>query len=151
MMIYRKSTPEDCRAVYALICDLANKALPYDWFEAVYLDQLGDSHRYCLVCERAGAVIGVLNMRFEEQLHHGERIAELLEFSVAAEFRSMGVGKELLARGCAVAERGGCSQIEAACNRLRTDAHRFYLREGLQNSHYKFSKRLTGDENAPDR
>ena len=41
-----------------------------------------------------------------------------------------------------IAKEHGCSQIEVACNQLREDTHQFYLREGMHNFHYKFSKSL---------
>lgn len=142
----RKSTLDDCEAIYSLICDMENKELPYDRFHAIYHDQVGDSHYYCLICEQNGMMIGILNMRFEAQLHHTERIAEILEFVVAATCRNMGVGKEMFAQGCRIAADNGCSQIEVACNQLRKDTHRFYIREGMHNFHFKFSKRLAADD-----
>ena len=51
----------------------------------------------------------------------------------------------LLAAVAAIAQ--GCVQIELACNTLRTDAHRFYEREGFKRYHYKFSKPLAGSDN----
>lgn len=144
-MVYRKSTLEDCKAVYALICDMENKELPYDKFEKIYHNQINDSHYYCLVCEQDSMVIGALNMRFEEQLHHAERITEILEFAVDTTCRNMGIGKEMISQSCQIAKDIGCSQIEVACNKLRKDTHRFYIREGMNNFHFKFSKQLIGD------
>lgn len=144
-MQYRKGDLEDCKAVYSLICDMENKELSYDKFCTIYRNQINDCHYYCLVCEHSGTVIGVLNMRFEFQLHHAEQIAEILEFAVSHICRNNGVGKEMFARSCKIAGDNGCSQIEVACNQLRKDTHRFYIREGLHNFHFKFSKRLVGD------
>ena len=86
------------------------------------------------------------NESFEEQLHHCEIIAEIMEFVVAADCRDIGVGKEVLEEACRVAQEYGCSQIEVACNQLRKDTHRFYEREGMHNFHYKFSGRLIGED-----
>lgn len=61
-------------------------------------------------------------------------------------YRNQGIGKELLAEGCRIARQNGCSQIEAACNQTRKEAHRFYLREGMENGHFKFSGRLSENE-----
>ena len=116
--MYRKSTLEDCRAIYQLICELEQKELPYQRFSEIYYQQIQDSRYYCLVYEYNGSVVAALNLRMEEQLHHTERIAEILE-------------------------------VEAATNQLREGAHRFYLREDMHNFHYKFSKRLYG-ENASE-
>jgi PhnO protein len=63
---------------------MENNELSYDRFCAFYRDQISDSHYYCLVCEENGMVIGVLNIRFEAQLHHTENIAEILEFAVSS-------------------------------------------------------------------
>ena len=146
--VYRKSTAADCERVYALICDMENRALPLDRFREIYLGQLGSDRFFCLVREQDGNVIAALNLRFEDQLHHADRIAEIMEFAVDASCRNRGVGKDMLAQACRIAREHGCSQLEVACNQLRTDTHRFYAREGMHNFHYKFSRSLTGDDSA---
>ena len=90
--MYRKSTLEDCRAIYQLICELEQKELPYQRFSEIYYQQIQDSRYYCLVYEYNGSVVAA---------------------------------------------------------QLREGAHRFYLREDMHNFHYKFSKRLYG-ENASE-
>ena len=145
-MKFRKSTLEDCKAIHSLICDMESKKLPYDRFEDIYHYQMSDCQYYCLICEQDGTVISALNMRFEAQLHHAERIAEILEFVVANTCRNRGVGKEMLAQSCRIAADNGCSQIEVDCNQLRKDTHRFYVREGMHCFHFKFSKQLAHDD-----
>lgn len=143
-MILRKSTPNDHEGIYKLICQLEEKQLPVERFAQIYAAQITDSRYYALVCQLDGKIVGVLNLRFEEQLHHTDRIAEILEFSIDPEYRSQGIGKQMLDRACDIAEEFGCLQIELATNQLRTNAHRFYSREGMHNFHYKFSKPLGG-------
>ena len=72
-----------------------------------------------------------------------------MEFVIACDFRNQGIGKDMLEQACRIAKEYGCSQIEVDCNQLRKDTHRFYIREGMHNFHYKFSKLLTGDD-TPD-
>ncbi|MBR4934395.1 MAG: GNAT family N-acetyltransferase [Anaerotignum sp.] len=144
--MYRKSEEKDCKAIYDLICDMENKQLPYDIFEEIYRNQLARKDMYCIIREENGKVQAMLNLRFEEQLHHCEKIAEIMEFVVDAGSRDIGVGKEVLEEACRVAREYGCSQIEVACNQLRKDTHRFYEREGMHNFHYKFSRRLMGED-----
>jgi len=144
----RKAAETDCRRVYELICALEGRELSFDRFFAIYQKQLKDRHYYCFVCEAEHQVIGVLNLRIEEQLHHAEWIAEILEFAIDAAYRSRGIGREMLAHAFRAAKESGCVQIELACNQLRLDAHRFYEREGMHNSHFKFSGTLTGDASA---
>lgn len=143
--MYRKATLEDCKAVYKLICDLECKELPFDAFAEIFAEQVANGNYYCLLWEQEGSVVAALNLRFERQLHHASRIAEILEFEVAASCRSCGIGKRLFAEACRIAKENGCSQIELATNQLRKDAHRFYTREGMHNFHYKFSKSFAVD------
>lgn len=168
---YRKAQPDDCRAVYNLMCQLEQTELPFDKFSEIYSEQTANENYYCLLCEsfdnehegsaehggnldghddsiggHNGKVIAALNMRFEKQLHHCDCIAEMTEFAVDAEYRSKGIGKEMFARACRIAKDFGCPQIELATNQLRTDAHRFYEREGMHNFHFKFSKSLLAED-----
>lgn len=144
MLTYRRASLQDVDAVYRLICDMEQKELPKERFQEIFLWQLDREGYYCLLCLKDGAVAGALNLRFEWQLHHGERIAEILEFAVDPACRNQGIGREMLARACRLAAEAGCTQIEVDCNQLRTDTHRFYQREGMRAFHYKFSRRLDG-------
>ncbi len=143
----RKGRMEDCRAVYRLICEMEGSWLPFERFRAIYEKQVGDGQHYrCLVWECDGKVCGVLNLRMEEQLHHADCIAEIMEFAVDSAYRNQGIGKTMLAAARRLAREAGCVQIEVACNQLRADTHRFYLREGMHNFHFKFSRNLTGED-----
>ena len=144
----RKAEWNDCEAVYRLICDMESSPLPFERFSEIFREQLGRECFRCLVEEQDGRVIAVLNLRFENQLHHAERIAEIIEFAVDPAYRNKGLGKQMLESACRIAKDCGCMQIEVACNRLRTDTHRFYLSAGMHNFHYKFSKSLTGADSA---
>ena len=146
--VYRKAEIGDCAQIYDLICDMERKKLPFDRFKRIFCAQLRSKYYYCLVNDDGGHVIAVLNMRFEEQLHHAENIAEIMEFAVEAVFRNQGIGKAMLEKACRIAKARGCSQIEVACNQLREDTHRFYAREGMHNFHHKFSKSLTENDTA---
>ena len=143
--MYRKAVLSDSDKIYHLICDMECKQLPFHRYYSIFQEQLEDRRYYCLVCE-CDDVIGVLHLRFENQLHHSERIAEIMEFAIDARYRNQGIGKEMFANACQIAKEFGCAQIEVACNQLRLDTHRFYLREGMHNYHFKFSKVLTGND-----
>lgn len=147
--IIRPAEAEDLDSVYELICDMEAKRLPYPEFAAIYHAQLEDPDYLCLVCEDDGETVAECNLRFEYQLHHAARIAEIMELAVAPGYRNRGLGAEMLREAAVAAIAQGCGQIELACNMLRKDAHRFYEREGFKRYHYKFSKSLTGadDEN----
>ena len=141
-MVYREAALTDCEKVYSLICELEGRKLPFEKFQEIYCAQINSKRYYCLLGEQDNDVLAVLNLRFEEQLHHAECITEIMEFVVDTSCRSQGIGKQMFEKAVQIAKTHGCSQIEVACNQRRKDTHRFYLREGLLNSHYKFSKKL---------
>lgn len=146
-----KAEKADVKRVYELICDMEQSTLPYGEFERIFLAQLEDGDYCCLVYRRDGECVGVLNLRFEEQLHHAGKIAEIMELAVDGRYRNRGLGRELLERAIELAKELGCMQIELACNQLRRDAHRFYLRQGMSCCHYKFSRSLTGEDPGENR
>lgn len=138
----RPAGREDCQAVYELICRLEDTRFPFDTFSTLYEEQLVSERHICLLCEREGSVVGVLNLRMEGQLHHCGRVAEVMELVVSPACRGEGIGSQLLTEACVLAREWGCVQIEVACNQLRKDTHRFYQREGMTGTHFKFSKPL---------
>ena len=79
--MYRKATLEDCKAVYKLICDLECRELPFDAFAEIFAEQVANGNYYCLLWEQEGSVVAALNLRFERQLHHASRIAEIVELA----------------------------------------------------------------------
>lgn len=138
----RKATKTDEKQVYELMCRLEQTRLPYDRFAEIFQEQLASKHYYCLVWEEDGRVAGVLNLRWEGQLHHAGRVAEIMELIVDPSCRNRGIGRKLFACACRLARQFGCGEIEVTSNRIRTGAHRFYLREGMEQTHLKFTKSL---------
>ncbi len=143
-IVFGEASVSDCRAVWELICDMEQKELPYDAFSAIFERQRANEQFWCLLAKEGDRVVGALNMRFEEQLHHAGPMAEMMEFAIAEDWRCRGLGHEMFVEACRAAKERGCPQLELACNKLRTDTHRFYRREGMQDHHYKFSLDLTG-------
>jgi ribosomal protein S18 acetylase RimI-like enzyme len=64
--------------------------------------------------------------------------AEITGFVVGSEFRSQGVGEQLLARAEAWARERDVHSVRLRSNVIRDRAHAFYLREGYE--HYKTQK-----------
>ncbi|MBC3536868.1 GNAT family N-acetyltransferase [Megasphaera hominis] len=136
----RKSTAADLDRVHELISALVGHELDYDTFAQIYKEQLNDNDYYCLLGELDGRVCGVLNMRFDRQLHHGGNVAEVLEFFITPDVRSQGTGARMLEAAEAIAKEHQCVLIEVTSRNIRVDAHRFYMREGMEHTHAKFVK-----------
>jgi len=96
-----------------------------------------------LVAREDGVVVGVVQvLLFHHFQHHGQRCAELESFHVREDRRSQGIGRTLLAAAEDLAEAAGAYRVQLTSNLVRTDAHRFYLREGYQHQHGGFKKLL---------
>ena len=103
---------------------------------------LGSPSHILLVAEEQGDIVGLLHMRMEFQLHHCGKVAEILELIVSQEVRSKGIGAALLKAARAQALQQHCIQFEVTSNRKREKAHRFYQREGLEQTHVKLTEAL---------
>ena len=147
--MFRNAVESDLDAVYRLMCALEERALPYDDFARISRAQGASPALQGIVAtsgpddtaENLGdeRVAAFINLRYEDQLHHAARIAEVLELVVDPAERSHGLGGALFDHACEEARAHGCQQIELTTNQLRHDAHRFYARKGMLNSHYKFT------------
>ena len=140
--MFRKATIKDAKDIYNLMCILEETTFNEKELTNIFYIQNQSNQYYALVYEQDGIVKGILNMRFELQLHHCGNIAEILEFVIEEECRGKGIGKQMLAQATLIAKQHGCEQIELDSNQKRKDAHRFYEREGFTNTHYKFVKLL---------
>jgi GNAT superfamily N-acetyltransferase len=61
---------------------------------------------------------------------------------VAPERRGEGIGSVLLEAAIAQARAAGCYRVQLTSNKVRRDAHRFYLRHGFVASHEGFKRYL---------
>ena len=142
----REAVLTDEKAAYRLICDMEQSRLDETAFHEIFREQQETPAFCALVWETAeNGVLGFLNLRMENQLHHCRRIAEVMELAVAEGHRSQGIGRELFRAACGKAKALGCAQIEVCCNQLRLDAHRFYEREGMKKYHFKLTMNLDGE------
>lgn len=93
---------------------------------------------------RDGGVCAVAGFRRLEMLYCG-RILSVDDLVVDADVRSSGFGKLLLDWLKAEARADGCGQLHLDSRLSRTDAHRFYHREGFETLGYHFVAHLQDD------
>lgn len=137
-MRIRNALPEDETAFYELLCDLEDMELDPKRFHDAYIDYLEDGRMHCLVAEEDGEAVGVLNLRINTMLCRTGKIGEIVELVVRGGARSRGTGHMLFQEACRIAEEAGCVRLEVSSNNTRLGAHRFYEREGMEQSHLKF-------------
>ena len=85
-----------------------------------------------------GEVKAVAGYRISEWLAGG-RYLEVEDLVAKSGERSKGYGGELFEWLVAHARENGCSQVRLVSRVSRTDAHRFYLRKGMNLEAYYFS------------
>ena len=84
------------------------------------------------------AVVMVAGYRFNETLFLG-RFLYVDDLVTDRAFRSHGYGRTMFAWLVDLARREQCSRVELDSGVQRTDAHRFYLREGMSICSHHFS------------
>jgi GNAT superfamily N-acetyltransferase len=109
-----------------------------DWARVALLDAIDSDAANVLVAVTGGRVVGlctayldILSVRF------GLR-CWVEDLAVDPEHRSRGVGSALLAAAREWAAARGASHLELDSAAARTDAHRFYDREGSESRSYSF-------------
>ena len=136
----RMAINDDSEAVYRLIRQLSDHEFTKEQFEACYRHNLKGN--YIMVYEEDGGVYGCGVLSIQYPLHFSDKKAEIVNLIVAANVRNRGIGKMILDELERIAADNGCVRIEVASNRRRTDAHRFYIREGFADTHIKLTKEI---------
>lgn len=138
----RPATLADTDAVYGLICELKQKEYDRKTFAAGFAANLHNpSQRYQLAVMN-GEIVGLIGIQLMFPLNLNCWIGEIQELVVLPQMRGLNVGKRLLEWAEAEARLNGASLMELSSGKVRTDAHRFYLREGYEQSHFRFKKAL---------
>jgi len=96
----------------------------------------------CLMAKGRPVAVAVAGFRLGESLAWG-RYLYVDDLVTASDQRSRGFGSALLSWLFEEASRQGCAQIHLDSGIQRKDAHRFYVREGMQLASYHFA-RLAG-------
>lgn len=138
----RRATLYDVDAVYTLICELKQGKFDHQSFSAGYASNLQDPNMSYQLALLEGQVVGMIGLHLQFHLHHADWIGEIQELVVMPQARGLKVGSQLLAWAEATAREAGAEMTELSTSIQRHDAHRFYLREGYTQSHFRFTKPL---------
>lgn len=138
----RNAAISDCQAIGELLDQLGY--LDTASFLPDKIKALSDhADEKLLVYEHDRRVVAVMSIHFIPQLALAGDFARISYFSVAADVRRMGIGRELEEYCVALAKERNCDRIEVHCHFRRTDAHRFYYRQGFVEWPKYLMKKLT--------
>jgi GNAT superfamily N-acetyltransferase len=143
----REASPEDWPAVASLLAELGRPDVrglhDEDEHMARYRSYLGRSDAVGLVADLDGDVVGFVDVEFRQRLNFATPQAWVPDLIVAERARGSGVGAALMARAEELSRERGCWGMTLESATWRTDAHRFYQREGWRNTAHSYTKPLT--------
>lgn len=146
-MRVRKARAEDWPGVAALLAELGRpdvRGTPEETAaREVFLGYLDRPDAMAVVAERAGKVVGFLDVEFRTRLNFTTPQAWIPDLIVSELQRSEGIGAELLRWAEEIARDRGCWGMALESANWRERAHTFYEREGWTDSGKSFFKPLT--------
>lgn len=134
----RTAAAEDFETVYHFINLLENEVMDAPTQRALFLENVVHPDIIYLLATTGEKPVGFLSCHIQNLMHHGGKIGEIQELYVDESARNLGIGKRLTDAVKAIAKSRNVIQLEVASRLSRTDAHRFYEREGFDFTHKKF-------------
>ena len=140
---FRAARAADLERIVQLLADdplgsrRENVGLPLDRGYVLAFEAISaDPHNEVIVAERAGGLVGVLQITYIPNLSHRGAWRALIEgVRVAVEARSTGLGRRLFEWAIERARGRGCRLVQLTSDKARPDAIRFYESLGLVASH----------------
>ncbi|QPH53697.1 GNAT family N-acetyltransferase [Pontivivens ytuae] len=143
-MIIREAVAADLPAILALLAEDRRGAVedsdPADpQVLTAFTTITEDPRERLLVVEEDGRIVGTAQLSLLPGLSNGGRPrAQIEAVRIASDRRGAGLGAALIAFCIAEARRHGCWVVQLTSNATRTDARRFYERQGFSASHTGF-------------
>jgi len=120
------ATEDHVREVWEMIQELNQRSIDFTSFKTNYRANLSNHEVVYLVAQLDEVVIGFLSIHKSLPLHHNEIVAEIQELIVKDGYRGQGIGKKMLEACLSLVKESNIQQIEASCNKKRTQARHFY-------------------------
>jgi len=143
-VVIRRATSTDVPGIVSMLTDDeigAQRESPGDLtpYQAAFAAIDADPNQVLVVAERNGELVGTLQLTIIPGLSRQGATRGLVEaVRVAASARGTGLGTTLLEWSIEEARARGCALVQLTSDKARTEAHRFYLRLGFQNTHEGF-------------
>jgi len=150
-LIFRLATHADLPVIIGLYADDNRGGHGDGWndanrpaYEAAFAEINANPRDALMVIEQDGVVVGTFLLTLLPGLTgRATRRLQLRSVEVAAPLRSRGIGARMLAFVEEYAKLNGATLIELTSNNTRSDAHRFYERNGYTKSHSGFKKKVS--------
>lgn len=140
-LVLRRAQPTDASALVPLLEQLGY-AGAQSFINRRLAQHMEHPDALLLVAEAEGTVLGFISLHFVPQLALAGDFCRISYLCVREDARGLGVGAQLLQHAEDEAMRRGCDRMELHSHARRTAAHRFYFREGYEDSPKYLMKRL---------
>ena len=147
-LLIRRAEASDVAAIVAMLADDplgATRESPDDLtpYLAAHTRLAADPNQHLVVAERAGKVVGTLQLTLIPGLSRRAATRSLIEgVRVHADERGSGLGTLLIEWAVETSRAEGCELVQLTSDATREDAHRFYERLGFVASHVGFKLQL---------
>ncbi|MCB1390365.1 MAG: GNAT family N-acetyltransferase [Rhodobacteraceae bacterium] len=145
---FREATRADVPAIVALLADdvlgATREAQALEIYLAAFDAMLSEPGNRAIVGEdAAGTIVATYQITFISGLSlSAARRAQIESVRIASSLRGQGLGKAMFADAERRARAAGCRLMQLTMNAARSDARRFYEREGFVASHLGFKRSL---------
>lgn len=142
-LTFRRAKSADLPAIVRMLADddLGSRRerlgdpLPELYFSA-FEEINRDPNHELIVAELHGEVVGTLHLIFIPSVSfQGGLRAQIESVRVDADYRSHGIGREMMKWAIEEAKAMGAHVVQLTTHKSRDDAHRFYERLGFEKSH----------------
>ncbi|MFP5471356.1 MAG: GNAT family N-acetyltransferase [Bacteroidia bacterium] len=145
MVTFIPATQHDVDFVYKCITELENFVFKKEKFIAIFDGILSNQKAFPFVITYNSEKVGYLSIHIQTLLHHCGDVAEIQELIILPEYRNLKCGKQAIIFAKEFAKEKKCDLLELSSKLIRKDAHRFYLNNAMNQTHYKFTFPLTDD------
>lgn len=133
----RKMQESDIERVYKLVCALEETIFDFDKMSSIMKELIKTHHIF--IYEYDSHIAGYIDIKIEYQMHHCDKVAEVIEFCVDSNYRSQKIGSKLFEYIKEYAKLNDCAILDLTTNQKRHRAHKFYENHGMNQTHYKYT------------
>ena len=139
-MVIRQASPADAASIQTLLAQLGYPGEEFIVYKAI---QTYSNEGYHLIVGEADAeIVAFVSLHWFDIFHSPGKMGRITAFCVSENYRSQGIGRELLQASEEFFITKGCTKVEVTCNLRRTLTHEFYLKNGYVIDSKRFIKSI---------
>lgn len=143
MITIRHATPHDAAAVRILLGQLGYPCTEEE--AATRLASLGETLTDPVLLAHDGTrPLGLIALHWAPVLNMAAPLARITAMVVDDAARGLGLGRQLVDTGAALARAAGCDLLELTTGLQRADAHAFYEALGFTRTSLRYVRKLGG-------